>query len=1069
MAHQTDNVPDMSFQDIREELLQAIADRTEDVSPAFLADHENNVPREVFVAKEELVEKLYIAADAEHRTSNRGQGVTQCRNHGGIVQACSACGTAAEHCGIHRRFRRAILGHSSERSCAKMLSLLLAVPGSTPVSETWERFLGHLDLGEGGGGTPNLFDGMLPFKETADVRVHFGDEFVEEMWNKQHEFCPVNLESSFNEKRGYLYGVIRNSEAHVECEIPDVDERGPTDWFYSDVELGEVILQQQSAIEDLYVEYYKYRYAAMCSQEPWARYRFEQDGTAQAAEFYRDITGPKPKIKIFTILILMWIGPDSIAWQRFADNCLDSQSSTERSFLEIHDESLPLTIDMVERNISSEPHEVQSFQVWQYGLCPVPLEFCRQIERPLNDFHRPLLKRQKIGLGTFGSVYRVKVKGHYFRGQDEELAMKVMSPKQDRTEIEWATAEWLFQQPMSHKHIMTALASLQLPDRLYIFFPLANCNLREYMTKRETARPSNIETLMTKFRHIIGIAEALLHLQTNLKDPDGRKMVCIHEDLKAENILVVYGEEGQIKLQITDFGISSIKFEKPRSGTKGSKYFRRNDQFQSQSRSLRNAETRPALGDNLPHFAPEALHNKEVDARVDIWAFGTVFAEYLAWLFDGKDGLSRYERTRKGVRSFRKAPRGLPIRKIEIDQWFCNIIPQCNADDGQRLLFERSWALVAHGLLVCEREKRAEIGVVCDILVDIFNLGDDDVENWIDQSIASRDPVPTTADPPHGPNTQEPGEQMTELADPSCSPHSWWAWIFFLFGHRPTRSQRADDCEMGSLESSPLAKLFNAVYSGDMISFNAALEKVQYFELTHTDLEGTIATLFRGDKMLTSNHDYMIADLIKRGISTNPSDSADTLLHKASAFGLTETVRTLLTYSAWQTKLNDKNEGHPSPLRLAVSGRHDDVVAILLRAGADVHIPDDHHCTVLHYAVEYPNRTAVEILSSQHRELLKAQDIEGQTPLHRCAHLGTKPAVDSAKALLNEPVHGGEADKRSAVNVRDFSQHSPLFIVTNEIRSRHREEMVNLFLRHGANTTGEDLGHYAAEYGLVVR
>lgn len=506
------------------------------------------------------------------------------------------------------------------------------------------------------------------------MKPYFGDECLDLLWHTQHEFCPVFLESRFKEKRNHLSTVIRSSGASIECQTPDPDDRkGAADWFYSDIELENLIKYQRASIEDLYVEYYKYKYAAICSDEPRARvrYEFEQKAKAEGTTFYEHITGPDPKIKIFTILILMSVGPDSIAWNRFTGACLRSRTAIEQSRREICDDLLPLEFDTVKALVSSEPHEYQAFQGFQYGFRAVHLKEGKQVERPKGS-HLPLLKRQRIGRGTYGSVFCVKIKGEYFREREEELAMKLMKPEQQQTEAEWASATWLFQQPMSHKNIMTALASLKLPDSLYIFFPLADCNLREYMMERNPSPPGNMESLKDRFHPIIGIAEALKYLQSDMKDDDYRKMICIHEDLKAENILVVYRGHGQILLQITDFGISTIKFEEPKSSATESKTVRRNREFKSQPRSLRNALTDPNGGDNFPHSAPEALDNGEIDARVDIWGFGTVFAEFLAWLWDGRNGLESYENARDAagdLRSFKKAESGYAILKPEIAGW----------------------------------------------------------------------------------------------------------------------------------------------------------------------------------------------------------------------------------------------------------------------------------------------------------------------------------------------------------------------------------------------------------------
>lgn len=388
------------------------------------------------------------------------------------------------------------------------------------------------------------------------------------------------------------------------------------------------------------------------------------------------------------------------------------------------------------------------------------------------------------------------------------------------------------------------------------------------------------------------------------------------------------------------------------------------------------------------------------------------------------------------------------------------------------MLFKSSWSLVQHGLLVPDRDYRAEIGFVCKILVDIYNSEGSDVYSKINNS---RLRIGSTSQPTEPPrrmttiNADVSGSRMRTPEREDGSRRSWWTSIGSKLSRRRTHLRRHSEHQMWSVGGSPSEQLVNAIQSGNMSRFQAALAQLNPLAITQAEqnLNGgtTMIALVMNKKPLTSNSDYMIADLIKRGADTKLSDTAGTILHRASEFGLTETMRTLVTYNRWIEQL-EAVERRRSPLRLAVDGRHEDVVAVLLQSGANVHFPDRHNCTVLHYAVEYSNRTAVEILSSQHRELLNTPNVEGQTPLHRCAQICTKSALISAKTLLNEPVHGGEADKRFAVNIKDYSHRRPLFVVTDEVRTGNRWEMVNLLLRHGAHTNPEDLGCHAREYGF---
>eukprot|EP00736_Rhodelphis_marinus_P001858 Rmarinus@m.21670 len=167
-------------------------------------------------------------------------------------------------------------------------------------------------------------------------------------------------------------------------------------------------------------------------------------------------------------------------------------------------------------------------------------------------------------------------------------------------------------------------------------------------------------------------------------------------------------------------------------------------------------------------------------------------------------------------------------------------------------------------------------------------------------------------------------------------------------------------------------------------------------------------------------------------------------------------VRELLDDGENPNFLNGEERGK-SNLHKAVEERDDEIVAELIRKGADVEAMDLRGCTPLFYAAGLDYKSFdmdCLVVLVQNGALLEIADADGRTPLHHCARMGR---VDAVELLLDN-----EAEKE----VVDKDGYTPL--VTAVINDR--EDVVNCLLGRGAkvdrrDVTGMTVLHHAADHG----
>lgn len=215
---------------------------------------------------------------------------------------------------------------------------------------------------------------------------------------------------------------------------------------------------------------------------------------------------------------------------------------------------------------------------------------------------------------------------------------------------------------MNHLHMIKLLATYEHDDQFHLLFPLARCNLRDYMLKDAQSRRSK-EFIFWFLEQVEGLAGAihLIHEEgsptikpekaTNLLQPNASLQIPkarpqgtgYHHDIKPENILHFDELDREIPplgvYQIADFGVGKFHEFLPKTG-----------EISRGTTHPRGTVTYAAPESRIP--SPEAGNAEKgklhVSRPYDVWSFGCVVMEMLVWLVLGKQEWADFEHNRFG-------------------------------------------------------------------------------------------------------------------------------------------------------------------------------------------------------------------------------------------------------------------------------------------------------------------------------------------------------------------------------------------------------------------------------------
>jgi len=173
-----------------------------------------------------------------------------------------------------------------------------------------------------------------------------------------------------------------------------------------------------------------------------------------------------------------------------------------------------------------------------------------------------------------------------------------------------------------------------------------------------------------------------------------------------------------------------------------------------------------------------------------------------------------------------------------------------------------------------------------------------------------------------------------------------------------------------------------------------------------------------------------------------PSDITDEMIEAARAIDpwLETLLRQLKTGET--THINDPNPAGDTALHLAVDSSNKDIVDVLIKHGADIHVVNQAGMTPFYKAIKNDSQDIIDLLLKQGANI-NALDKNGNTPLYKAIKDNDPDMIDR---LLK---HGAN------INAKDPNNKTPLHIAAKE----GNKAMVDLLLNKGAglsNISGMD-------------
>jgi serine/threonine protein kinase len=307
---------------------------------------------------------------------------------------------------------------------------------------------------------------------------------------------------------------------------------------------------------------------------------------------------------------------------------------------------------------------------------------------------------------------------------------------------------------LKHPHIIKLLASFEQDKDYCMLFPLANCNLEEYMRRNPpTLKKEFIVWLLKQLR---GLAHALCKIHNSKPDePSTHGIISpsaslqqhktgYHHDLKPQNILFfdktdIIAEETDTTVdeygifQISDFGVGRFHQLKAGTGT---------------TTGTRGKWGTPA------YAAPEFAKGAPLSRPYDMWSLGCIFLELLVWIIFSNEGWSDFKDDRLSDYAddaFYIEQDGAFIVRPQVKKWIRLLKERCPP------ALARTLGAVENGLLVPDPWNRWKsnklFGYLDRIVLQITNETEDFLEladaDTSESSNGHLRNVPTIITPPH--------------------------------------------------------------------------------------------------------------------------------------------------------------------------------------------------------------------------------------------------------------------------------------------------------------------------------
>ena len=366
-------------------------------------------------------------------------------------------------------------------------------------------------------------------------------------------------------------------------------------------------------------------------------------------------------LKILSILVVMnWS-----EWSQFKAIFIDHPGRADRN--------LPLT-EAAFDGTHFRKAERQRFVESQSQFLPATIIENTDLDCP-SEFQLPFETEPEIisPKGSYCSVEKVVVASRHYRdsagevnanvsiprlrdlsdwqdltiAQPKELIRKLCylnDPKLDLNE-EKNTLSKLRNSLFDDTRVMKSLGTMTYqgtPRTLSIFFPVAQFDLDDYLfgkKSNDSIRQYPVDPF-DLIKEFACLTHALDYLHNKIRLDNGEQFVCVHHDLKPDNILVVADGSPVGRWMVTDFGLSRVKQAKSKHPSTGTTLY---DHVSSVRASLTSPKRKQGT------FQPpeiEKVGERVMGPNSDIWGLGCVLCLVLEYAIGGVPGVERFQNRR---------------------------------------------------------------------------------------------------------------------------------------------------------------------------------------------------------------------------------------------------------------------------------------------------------------------------------------------------------------------------------------------------------------------------------------
>ncbi|RDK37498.1 kinase-like protein [Aspergillus phoenicis ATCC 13157] len=413
----------------------------------------------------------------------------------------------------------------------------------------------------------------------------------------------------------------------------------------------------------------------------------------------------------------------------------------------ITDKDLPLEREQIETFLPGHSELVDQFEYHQYDFCPTVISCTRPLHCVPSKSRLPFEKKpENLGIGGFGEVDLVTITPGYWefdRDCTNSSAYKVACKKfslgfKEAFLKEYKNLTILKESLTTQSHILQHYTAVDHDQHsYYILFPYAeHGDLHQFLHGGAGSYELHNQFPRLPVEGDPAIFKPLLHQCWALAcaiewlhdyiQVDGEHIMCAHLDLKPENILIRNDASSVVgKWMISDFGISVLEPQKLDS---------------SRPLSVRGCYREPTIEVN-PHGGrgtyrpPEAINRigsramtNKIGRRSDIWAYGCIFTEVLAWAIGRREGVEYLAQERQiGItndffwdehfgQSLSPQATGFKVRDSVV-RWLDHIQTSPEKVVGE-------WVKTIKDILIIDKESRPKAQKLVTYVSSVYKPGD---------------------------------------------------------------------------------------------------------------------------------------------------------------------------------------------------------------------------------------------------------------------------------------------------------------------------------------------------------